>query len=166
MLPRFDNTVTVDRRRTDAWGIPVARIDCAFGPNEKAMIASQVAMLERMAAAAGLTVRMPPSGNLLERIAFRTWRNRLLAPGGAFLPGTAAHELGGAGMGDDPKRFVLNRFNQCWDAPNTFVTDGACFVSGCCQNTTLTIMALTARACHHLAREYRAGSLQATSASS
>ena len=76
---------------------------------------------------------------------------------GTFLPGTAAHELGGAGMGDDPDRFVLNRFNQCWDAPNVLVTDGACFVSSCCQNTTLTIMALAARAADHFARELRAG---------
>ena len=165
MLPRFDNKVTLDPHRTDAWGIPVAQIDCTFGSNEKAKIADQVAMLKGMAAAAGFTVRMPPSGNLLERIAFRVWRKRLLSPYGAFLPGTAAHELGGAGMGDDPKRFVLNRFNQCWDAPNLFVTDGACFVSGCCQNTTLTIMALTARACDYLAGEHRTGRLQATSAS-
>lgn len=165
MLPRSENTVTLDPHRTDAWGIPVARIDCTFGSNERTMIADQIAMLKEMAAAAGFSVRMPPSGNLLERMAFRAWRKRLLSPSGAFLPGTAAHELGGAGMGDDPKRFVLNRFNQCWDAPNVLVTDGACFVSGCCQNTTLTIMALTARACDYLAREHSAGRLQATSAS-
>ena len=164
MLPRFDNKVTLDPHRTDAWGIPVARIDCTFGSNEKAMIMEQVTMLKRMAAAAGFTVRMPPSGNLLERMAFRVWRKRLLSPYGAFLPGTAVHEIGGAGMGDHPKRFVLNRFNQCWDAPNLFVTDGACFVSGCCQNTTLTLMALTARACDYLVQEHLAGRLRATSA--
>jgi len=161
MLPRFDNTVTLDPRRTDAWGIPVARIDCTFGPNERAIIVAQRKTLERMAAAAGFTVRMPPSGNLMERIAYRLWQKRLFTDDGAFLPGTAAHELGGAGMGNDPKRFVLNRFNQCWDAPNVIVSDGACFVSSCPQNTTLTIMALTARACDHLVRAFRAGALSA-----
>jgi choline dehydrogenase-like flavoprotein len=41
---------------------------------------------------------------------------------------------------------VLNGHNQVWDAPNVFVTDGACMASTACQNPSLTYMALTARA--------------------
>jgi choline dehydrogenase-like flavoprotein len=41
---------------------------------------------------------------------------------------------------------VLNGNNQVWDAPNVFVTDGACMTSAACQNPSLTYMALTARA--------------------
>jgi len=41
---------------------------------------------------------------------------------------------------------VLNEHNQVWDAPNVFVTDGACMVSANCVNPSLTYMALTARA--------------------
>jgi choline dehydrogenase-like flavoprotein len=33
-----------------------------------------------------------------------------------------------------------------WDAPNVFVTDGACMASTACQNPSLSYMALTARA--------------------
>jgi choline dehydrogenase-like flavoprotein len=33
-----------------------------------------------------------------------------------------------------------------WDAPNVFVTDGACMTSSACQNPSLTYMAITARA--------------------
>jgi choline dehydrogenase-like flavoprotein len=33
-----------------------------------------------------------------------------------------------------------------WDAPNVFVTDGACMASCACQNPSITYMALTARA--------------------
>jgi choline dehydrogenase-like flavoprotein len=40
-----------------------------------------------------------------------------------------------------------NQFNQSWEVKNLFVTDGACFVSQGCQNPTLTMMALTVRAC-------------------
>jgi len=112
-----------------------------------------------MADVAGLQIRMPPSGRLLESAAFRLWQGRLLAKSGAFLPGSAIHEIGGARMGNDPHTSVLNRFGQCWDAKNVFVTDGACFPSGCSQNITLTIMALTARACDHLVQEHRAGRL-------
>ena len=62
-------------------------------------------------------------------------------------------------MGRDPKSSVLNGFNQVWDAPNVFVTDGACMTSSACQNPSLTYMALTARAAHRAADEMRRGSL-------
>ena len=62
-------------------------------------------------------------------------------------------------MGDDPRNSVLNEFNQCWDVPNVFVTDGACFVSSGHQSTTLTIMALTVRACDFIVSQHRKGEL-------
>jgi choline dehydrogenase-like flavoprotein len=62
-------------------------------------------------------------------------------------------------MGDDPKKSVLNRFNQVHDAKNVFVTDGACFVTQGCYEPTLTIMAISVRAAEHLAAEYKRGNL-------
>ncbi|MBV9199361.1 MAG: GMC family oxidoreductase, partial [Alphaproteobacteria bacterium] len=73
--------------------------------------------------------------------------------------GAAIHESGGARMGNDPSISVLNPFNQCWDAKNVFVTDGSCFVSTGSVGPTLTIMALTARACDYIARECKTGAL-------
>ena len=52
--------------------------------------------------------------------------------------------------GADPRSSVLNPFNQSWDVPNLFVTDGACFVSSGHQSHTLTIMALTVSACGYI----------------
>jgi choline dehydrogenase-like flavoprotein len=40
-----------------------------------------------------------------------------------------------------------------------FVTDGACYVSIGCQNPTLTMMAITARACDYIAEEFGKGNL-------
>lgn len=157
MLTQADNRVRVDPDKRDAWGIPVARIECTWSANETAMIEDAAIAMREMVAAAGLEIRMPPSGRLLEKLAFNAWKRWLQSRSGAFLPGSAIHELGGAAMGDDPATSVLNAFGQCWDAPNVVVTDGACFASGCSQNVTLTIMALTVRACEHLVREYRAG---------
>jgi choline dehydrogenase-like flavoprotein len=159
MLSRSENRVTLNPDRTDAWGIPIAHISCVPSANEIAMAADQIEVMREMAAAAGLEVRTPPSGGAFDALAFRLWRRRLFSAGGAFLPGSAVQEIGGAAMGDEPRESVLNRFNQCWDAENVFVTDGASFTSGCWQNTTLTIMALTVRACDHIAREYGAGRL-------
>jgi len=70
-------------------------------------------------------------------------------------PGLGIHEMGTARMGKDPKTSVLNSNNQLWDAPNVFVTDGACMASSACQNPSLTYMALTARAVHFAVEELK-----------
>ena len=62
-------------------------------------------------------------------------------------------------MGDDPAKSVLNSFNQTWDVKNLFVTDGSCFPSSGTVGPALTIMAVTARACDHIANEYKTGGL-------
>ena len=77
----------------------------------------------------------------------------------AAAPGLCIHEVGTARMGDDRKKSVLNKFNQSWDVKNLFVTDGACFVSQGCQNPTLTMMAITVRACDYIVEEHRKGNL-------
>jgi choline dehydrogenase-like flavoprotein len=70
-----------------------------------------------------------------------------------YFPGMGIHEMGTARMGRDPKTSVLNKWNQLWDAPNVFATDGSCMTSAACQNPSLTYMALTARAADHAVNE-------------
>jgi choline dehydrogenase-like flavoprotein len=72
---------------------------------------------------------------------------------GEYFPGMGIHEMGTARMGRDPKTSVLNEWNQVWDAPNVFVTDGSGMVSTACVNPSLTYMALTARAADHAVNE-------------
>jgi choline dehydrogenase-like flavoprotein len=72
-------------------------------------------------------------------------------------PGLAIHEVGTARMGDDPKTSVVNRWQQAHDVSNLFVMDGAVYPSSPCQNPTITIMALAARACDHLVEELKRG---------
>jgi choline dehydrogenase-like flavoprotein len=67
-------------------------------------------------------------------------------------PGLTIHEMGTARMGRDRRDSVLNKWNQVWDAPNVFVTDGASMASTGCQNPSVTFMALTARAADHAVR--------------
>lgn len=135
VLGRSENRVTIDPDLVDAWGIPAVRIECRYGENETAMAADQVRCIEELADAAGFEV---------EHV------ERDLAP-----PGSSVHELGTARMGVDPAGSVLNRHNQCWDVPNLFVTDGACFTSSGSQNPTLTMMAITARACEFAIAQMR-----------
>jgi choline dehydrogenase-like flavoprotein len=138
MLPRRENRVTLDAARTDGYGLPVAHIDCGYSDNERALLANAREMLREMLVAAGWEIE---------------------AEDAISTPGEWVHEVGTARMGRDPRSSVLNPFNQAWDVPNLFVTDGAAFVTSGWQNPGLTIMALTARACAHALGELKAGRL-------
>ena len=139
MLPNHDNRITLDTSRTDKWGLPVLAIDCATGENERLMRRDMIAdMAETLEAVGARNVR--------------TFDNE-------YFPGMGIHEMGTARMGRDPKSSVLNAHNQVWDAPNVFVTDGACMTSAACQNPSLTYMALTARAADFAVAELKRGNL-------
>ncbi len=133
MLPNHANRVTLDPTRKDKWGLPVLAIDCATGENERLMRRDMMNDMAEMLEASGVRD-------------VSTYDN-------GYFPGMGIHEMGTARMGRDPRTSVLNRWNQVWDAPNVFVTDGACMTSAACQNPSLTYMALTARAAAHAVDE-------------
>jgi choline dehydrogenase-like flavoprotein len=140
MLSRHENYTEIDPNGVvDAWGIPVLRIHIQHSDNEREMAKDAAETSEEILRAAGAEV---------------TWKGGQLT-----APGRIIHELCTARMGSDRKTSVLNKFNQCWDAKNVFVTDGASFVSSACQNPTLTILALTMRACDYIADESKRGNL-------
>jgi choline dehydrogenase-like flavoprotein len=91
--------------------------------------------------------------NLLSRAVHALAGRLLFTREGALIPGSSIHESGGACMGTDPSRHVVNADNQIFDAPNVYVTDGAAFPTNPFQNPALTIMALSARAGHRIANE-------------
>ena len=72
-----------------------------------------------------------------------------------YAVGQGIHEMGTARMGRDPKTSVLNGNNQVWEAPNVFITDGACMTSSSCVNPSLTYMAMTARAADFAVKELK-----------
>jgi choline dehydrogenase-like flavoprotein len=154
MRPRYENHLSLDPIVKDAWGIPVARIECGHSQDELNMIAHMKQTLPKIAAAGGLQTDESLERGFGRKIAARLVRSVFLTDYGAFRPGGSIHEIGGARMGDKPDNSVLNSFCQCWDADNVFVTDGACFVSPGFQNPTLTMMALTVRACRFIVDDY------------
>jgi len=139
MLPHHDNMIRLDHEHKDPWGLPVLAMDAAMGENEFTMREDIMAAGVETLEAAGVKDVHGYSGN--------------------YTVGQGVHEMGTARMGRDPKTSVLNRYNQVWDAPNVYVTDGACMTSGSCVNPSLTYMALTARAADHAIRELKAGNL-------
>src|SRR6266511_453364 len=136
MLPREENRATLHPTLVDAWGIPSLHIDCRWSDNELAIHRAMSVAAPELLEAAGAT-HIEPSTS------------------GPSTPGGTNHEMETARMGRDPKTSVLNSWNQTWDVPNLFVTDGAAMTSSGCQNPSLTYMALTARACHYAVEQLK-----------
>ena len=138
-LPYYENKITGSKDEKDAWGMPLAVIDCEFKTNELSMLKDI----------------MHAGAEMLEKAGFKN----IQASDSEGAPGLGIHEMGTARMGRDPKTSVLNGWNQVWDAKNLFVTDGACMTSNACQNPSLTYMALTARAANYAISELKRGNL-------
>jgi choline dehydrogenase-like flavoprotein len=138
-LPYHENKVTLDKTKKDKWGLNVLSIDAEIKENELKMRKDMMEDAKEMLENSGLKE-------------VKTFDN-------GYALGQGIHEMGTARMGLDPKTTVLNKFNQVWDAPNVYVTDGAAMTSAACQNPSLTYMALTARAVDHAVSELKKGNI-------
>jgi len=148
MIPNENSYCEIDPTAVDQWGIPVLRFHWKWGDNELKMAKDmQETYREIVESAGGIFI---PSR--LEDAAH---------PHGIADGGVIIHEVGTVRMGEHPKTSALNGFCQAHDVKNLFVTDGASFVTNADKNPTLTIMALTWRACDHLLDEAKKGNLGA-----
>jgi choline dehydrogenase-like flavoprotein len=140
MLPNNENYVELDKNGlTDSLAVPALRIACHHSDNELAMADDMASTAIRHLEASG--------GEVIE-VQRAPWE-----------PGLAIHEAGTCRMGNSPQNSVLNKFNQCHEVPNLFVTDASSFPSIGTQNPALTIMALTIRACRYAAQQLRSGAI-------
>jgi len=81
-----------------------------------------------------------PTGNLLTK-------NLIALSDSPPPPGYYIHEVGGAPMGTNDENSVVDQFNRLWRCKNVLVLDGACWPTSSWQSPTLTMMALSRRAC-------------------
>lgn len=135
MLPYHENRISLDKSVKDKWGLPVLSMDVEIKDNEIKMRKDMMDDAKEMLEIAGIKE-------------VNSWD-------AGYAPGMGIHEMGTARMGRDPKNSVLNSHNQVWDAPNVFVTDGACMTSASCVNPSLTYMAMTARAADYAVNELK-----------
>lgn len=135
ILPYHENKITLDKTRKDAWGLNILAFDAEWKDNERKMRIDMQNDAVEMLEAAGV--------------------KNVVGHDGDGTMGRGIHEMGTARMGNDAKTSVLNKWNQVWDAPNVFVTDGSFMVSSNCCNPSLTYMAMTARAVDHAVDELK-----------
>lgn len=138
-LEHPDNFVDIDPAVKDAWGIPAVRIHLKHGPNQEAMVKDMVRRgMEVIEAAGGEVTSYTPDPS---------------------IPGADIHEQGTCRMGDDPKKFVTNRWGQCHDVPNLVLADGSIHCTSGITNPTLTILAMSMRNGTYFSEEVRKGNV-------
>lgn len=139
VLPKESNHVRLSPDRKDQWGIPQLITSVGYDENDDRMVKDFLEQGEAMFMAAG---------------AKKTWGQDNKQP-----PGLDIHEMGGARMGRDPSRSILNEWNQVHHCKNVYVTDGACMTSTGNQSPSILYMAFTARAANHAVEELKKNNL-------
>ena len=140
-VAREDNYCEIDPTTVDKYGIPVLRFHYKWSDYEikqaKHMKETFAEIIDKMG---GVVTSEKGSAE-------NNW--------GLAAPGRIIHEVGTTRMGDDPKKSVLNKFNQAHDCKNVFVVDGGAFVSQADKNPTWTILALSMRASEYILDELK-----------
>ncbi len=145
VLPRKENRVKLSNQ-TDEWDIPIPNIEFEWSDNEHKMIKHMSNTMVKAINYSGgkvkdlKTMLNIPLLNLLEN-------NSIALSGDIPPPGYYIHEVGGAPMGLKEDESVLDKWNRLWRCKNVFVLDGACWPTSSWQSPTLTMMALSRRAC-------------------
>jgi len=139
ILPYHENRARLDRDKKDKHGLPLLVVNAVVRENERKMEEDMKNDAAEMLEAAG-------------------YKN-VTVKSDSYNVGNSIHESGTARMGKDPKKSVLNKFNQVHACKNVFVTDGSFMPSFGCQNPSLSYMAFTARAAAHAVDELKKGNL-------
>jgi choline dehydrogenase-like flavoprotein len=133
-LPDDANAVTLDAEMKDARGLPVARVNYEWTPNDRALSAAARDQAVEM---------MHASGARKVRVGLNY----------------AAHAMGSCRMGSDARSSVVNAFGQSHDIKNLFIADTSVFVTSSGVNPTLTAMALADRSAAFIAEAAQRGDL-------
>ena len=144
MIPNEDCYCEIDPDGVDQWGIPTLKFHWKWSSHELNQARHMQHTVRDIIEAMGGKVTSTVQDDGARAIA---------------APGQIIHEVGGAIMGSDAGRSVLNQYCQSWEVPNLFVTDGAGYVSNADKNPTLSIMAIAWRASEYLVDELNKGTI-------
>jgi choline dehydrogenase-like flavoprotein len=137
-LPVESNSVSLDPRVKDAWGMPAIRATYKDHPDDLATARFlQDRGVEIMEAAGALRVTRSPIAD--QRFSM--------------------HLLGTCRMGSDPAKSVVDKLHRSHDIPNLFICDGSSFVTSGRGQPTMTIQALAFRAGEHIASFAKRGEI-------
>ena len=141
-------------KKVDKWDVPIPHVECEWGENERLMTSHMQTTINESIKCSGGEVL---SFNQLFKIPFGNSlvKNAVALKQEAPPPGYYIHEVGGAPMSDEEELGVVDKFNRLWRCKNVLVVDGACWPTSGWQSPTLTMMAITRRACVEALRPLR-----------
>lgn len=133
-----DAYLDLDPTYKDAAGLPLLRMTFNWHDNEIKMgqyVVNRAAEIAKHLGAESYSTGTPGS----------TYDTRIYQ---------STHTTGGAIMGADPKTSVINKYLQCWDVPNVFVTGASAFPQNLAYNPTGLVGALAYHAAQALKDQY------------
>ena len=145
VLPDKRNKVRLSKSK-DKWGVNVVEINCKWRDNENKMVKHMNKTIEKIITTAEgemLSLDKIIALPFLNKVVKNIFATQEEAP----PPGYYIHEVGGAPMGTSQEESVVDKWNKLWQCRNVLVVDGACWPTSSWQSPTLTMMAITRRAC-------------------
>lgn len=132
------NSVSLDPDLKDEWGLPCLRVTFKNHPDDLKTMQFILDRQKEILEAAGAEKVWPmPIGEVTDSV----------------------HLMGTCRMGNDPKRFVVDRFHRAHDVPNLFIVDGSSMVTSGRQQPTCTIQALGYRAADYMTQAAKRGEI-------
>jgi gluconate 2-dehydrogenase alpha chain len=128
-LPHEDNAVDLDPQAKDRWGVPLPRVTFDFHQNEHRLHRFMTQIADKIMRATG---------------ASKVWTGEKERPN---------RWAGGARMGSDPRRSVVNGWCQSHDVPNLFIVGAPVFPTLAGYPPTATIGALSYRTAEYILRQ-------------
>jgi choline dehydrogenase-like flavoprotein len=130
-MPQMSNRISLHPKHKDQFGLPVPNVHYDDHENDSAMREHAYKQGARIYEAIGAI------------------KVKRAAP----LPAT--HNMGTNRMSTQPQEGVVNKWGQCHDVDNLFVSDGSQFTTGGTENPTLTIVALAIRQAEYLSNQLK-----------
>lgn len=138
-LPVETNSISLDPREKDAWGLPAVRVTYKDHAEDMKTMRFFQDRCKELLDAAG---------------ARKLWSRPVSEQSFGY------HLLGTCRMGDDPRNSVVDKYHRAHDVPNLFICDGSSFVTSGRGQPTCTIQALAFRASDHIIRMARNGEIK------
>lgn len=135
-MPYLTQTVTLDPRVRDVYGLPVALITWTPGKHEQVAQQFWAPVVRRVMKEAGAAVTLAVPGT----------ENTGGLPSGS-------HVMGGMMMGTSDRTSVTDPRGRVHGLDNVFVADGSVFVTSGAHNPTLTLMAVALRIARGILRK-------------
>ena len=128
------NYVDIDPDKKDIFGIPQVRVHFAWDEN---------------------TLKMWEHSKQVCQELFHNMGGEYQGHGEPESPGWSLHETGTCRMGNDPGKFVTNRFGQTHDVPNLYACDASVLLNCTDKTTTLTLMAFALRTAEYIQQQFK-----------